>query len=75
MNPLAVLARIHQTRIQQDTHMVRERRLTDLQRVLQPAGAALTRMQKRKDRQAILIAHRLENTSHLLIGALHDTTL
>ena len=71
IDPLALLTRAHQAGVQQDAHMVGQRRLADIQRLLKTACTALPRLQKREDREAILISHRLKNTSHHLIGSFH----
>lgn len=75
VDPLAVFSGSDQTCIQQDVHVMGERRLADIQRFLQAAGAALARMQQREDRQAVFVAHRLENARHFLVGVFHGTTL
>ena len=55
--------------------MMRERRLADGKRLLQAACAAFARMQKGENGDAILVAHRLENTRGHLVGFLHDPIL
>lgn len=75
VDPLAVLACADQTGVQQDAHVMGKRRLADIERLLQAAGAALACMKKRENREAVFIAHGLENPRGHLVGPFHDTTL
>jgi len=75
VDPLAILARADQPGVQQDAHVMGERRLADAQRLLKAACAALARLQKREDRETVLIAQGLEHTRCHLVGLVHDTTL
>ena len=75
VNPLAILAGADKSGVQQDAHMMGQRGLADLERLLQLAGAALAILEKMKNRQSILVAHRLEHARCHLIGLIHDTTL
>ena len=74
VHPLSDFPAVNDAAVTQDFHVMRESRLTQREFLKQFTRTSFSALQQLQNLYAVLVAERLENNRHLLVGKLHCFT-